>query len=503
MKVKKKMIISLIFVAMLLMLKNVSYAGTQKWNSLDYNVTLNDDGSMDVVETWDIYISETNTVLKNFELDSDKYSGITNVKVKNIDTGEELTQIYKEMYHVTKNCYYALPISDGKFEIAWGVGLDNSSANRKYAISYKIEDAVTVYNDCSELYWQFLGTDNAIPADRITGTIKLPKAVNDIEKLRVWAHGPLNGESQKSSHDTVTFNVDDFYSKTMLEVRVVTEEPIFEQSTKINPQNKLRYILEEEEKWAGEANLQREIIQSKYDTIMTNKANGQIKNNSNRMSFKLIIWGGIGIFIIIIYFLIIIKCIKQLKNMKMVFKPQKINIGKYYRDIPRENEATPAQAAFLYYSRKNKFRSSLAKSKAFSATLLQLCLKKRIEFEKQNKEIKIIFKENENIMLKKDEEIILDLLKNAAENHESITMKELKKYGKKHVYEISNRMNDFEDEVKKEYINNRMYNLENEENLSSMRKRYDIFRIRNIIPNVVLYVFSNYCINDFVRNFDL
>ena len=39
--------------AILIIFNVNSYAGTQRWNSLDYDVTVNSDGSMDVVETWD------------------------------------------------------------------------------------------------------------------------------------------------------------------------------------------------------------------------------------------------------------------------------------------------------------------------------------------------------------------------------------------------------------------------------------------------------------------
>ena len=223
MKLKKKIWMAIFFVGVLLLLGTCSYAGTQKLNSLDYDAQLKSDGSMDVVETWEIDIQNTNTLFKDFELDERKYSGITNVKVKDLETGRDLTEISEEMYHVTKNCYYGLPISDWKFEIAWGVGLDNSSATKKYQISYTVEDAVTVHEDCSELYWQFVGTDNAVPAKKVTGKILLPEAVKETENLRVWAHGPLNGEIHKTSNREVTFAVKDFKPETMLEVRVVTE----------------------------------------------------------------------------------------------------------------------------------------------------------------------------------------------------------------------------------------------------------------------------------------
>jgi len=51
------------------------------------------------------------------------------------------------MYHVTTGCFYALPISGNKFEVAWGTGLEDSSETKKYELRYKVNDAVAIHND--------------------------------------------------------------------------------------------------------------------------------------------------------------------------------------------------------------------------------------------------------------------------------------------------------------------------------------------------------------------
>ena len=121
---KNKTILILVFLAIFLLgLNTKSYAGYQSWNSINYDVTLNSDSSMDVIETWDVNVEYTNTLLKNFELDNSKYSNITNVKVFEVVNNEPipLQQIYEEQWHVDAGCYYALPVSNNpsKFEIAW------------------------------------------------------------------------------------------------------------------------------------------------------------------------------------------------------------------------------------------------------------------------------------------------------------------------------------------------------------------------------------------------
>ena len=205
-------------------------------NNLDYNVTLNEDGSMNVTETWDINVNLTNTLFKNFKLSNVKYGDITDVKVVDLKTNTELTKIYEEMYHVTKGCYYALPIEGNKFEIAWGVGMDDEFGNRKYQISYKVNDVITKYNDFQEMYWQFLGKgENDVPVSKITGTVTLPQEVNNIENLRVWGHGQLNGKIEKLNKQKAYFEINNLRPKQMLEIRLAIEDDMFNVS-----QNKTR-----------------------------------------------------------------------------------------------------------------------------------------------------------------------------------------------------------------------------------------------------------------------
>lgn len=193
-KIKYILTIIILCIALLALFNTNSYASFQKLDSITYDVQLNEDGSADVKETWNIEVEDTNTLFKTFELDSSKYGNITNVKVKEISKKGNVTDFIQSdtyAYHVKKGYYHGLKASSREFEIAWGVSIDNEE-DKIYEISYTIENAVKNYNDCSEFYWQFIGKTNAIPADKVTGTIKLPKAVQNTDNLRVWAHGPLN-----------------------------------------------------------------------------------------------------------------------------------------------------------------------------------------------------------------------------------------------------------------------------------------------------------------------
>ena len=220
----------------------------QYMDSLDYQVKVIKNGSIEVVETWNINVKNTNTLFKNFNLSKSKYGNITDVKVIDLNTGEEFKQIDEEFYHVPKGCYYALKTQNNKFEIAWGIGMDNKKGNKKYQVSYVVNDVVTDYKDVQEIYWQFLAKNqNIVPVKKVTGTIILPEDVSNIENLRVWGHGQLNGEIQKLDKNKIKFELNNLNPKSMLEIRIVTEEKMFEvNESKIRDYNYLNTIINEE-----------------------------------------------------------------------------------------------------------------------------------------------------------------------------------------------------------------------------------------------------------------
>lgn len=425
-KLKYLLTIIILCIAFWMIFNTNSYARTQELQQLTYDVQLNEDGSSNVKETWNIYVSDTNTLFKTFELDSSKYGNITDVEVKEITNKNhkaDLTKIEEYAYHVEKDHYYALQTKANEFEIAWGVGLDDSSANKIYEISYKIENAVKTYNDCSEFYWQFIGDTNGIPAKYVKGTIKLPNGVSNKENLKVWAHGPLNGEIHAVDNQTVSFEVEYLSEETMLETRIAVLENIFTNNiNKVNA-NKIDKIISEETVWANEANAERDRI----------KANEERQKQIEDILVYTFMVVSVIVFIILIFK--IIKYVKEILKTKKVEPEQKIE---YFRDFP-DNDATAAEAAFLYYfDKKSSFKNNL--SKVISGTILNLGLKKAISFQKDEKDkINIILnKKVDKSILKSDEESIYSLLeevekhasKKGAEETLKIEMKDIEKYAR-------------------------------------------------------------------------
>lgn len=472
MKVFKKLLYVFLLTISFIIIGNTSSnaSGYQKLNSLDFHAYINDDGSMYVIEDWDIRIEETNTLFKNFKKDKSKFSDITNVKVTDLTSGKSLTKIYEEMYHVTKDCYYALDITGNKFEIAWGVGLDNTSATKKYRIEYIIEDAILKSNDCAELYWQFVGSDFEIDAKSIKGTIHLPTQAKSKDEIKVWGHTQeLNGEIYVTDLDKVEFSVNNFNSGNYVEVRIAMPTEMIKNSGRTYDGLILPTILREEQKWADEANRKRA-----YEKFIT-------------VAIAIIV---IAITILIDVVLIMkIRKYKKLVNNGPIIKPsQEI---KYFREFPRE-EASPAEAEFLVLKNRFSFFNTEI-GNVFSANLLNLYHMDYIDIQedKNNKNnTKFILKATEEQIQgikNQDERSVYEYIVEASSGKLELTLKELQKYITSHPSSITKLQKELEKSVKEKLYNKGYINKEKEE-------EYIKYRDTRVLYGVMIFFIAFFSI---------
>lgn len=415
MKQLKRITISILVFFIFLSTISIIKADTDQYqylNNLDFNVKINSDGSMDVIETWDLNLEYTNTLFKTFKIDKTKFNSIKDLKVSVISKegkAEPFIDANQYYYHVPTGEYYFLNRGN-EYEVAWGTGYEYSKGNVKYKISYHVIDAITKYNDIAELYWQFVGSDFEIEAKRITGQIKLPEAAESKEEVKIWGHTPdLNGTINFVNNETIRFEVNNNKKRKMVEVRIAMPTDMILLSGREYNKDKLNSIIEEESKWANEAN---------------SKRIGKI---------VLVALICIGVFGVFIYFFI--------RNIKIIRtrKPLKPTVHyDYFRELPRK-DATPLEALYLRYEMFSDIHPNFF-GKIFSATILNLVLKKAVSIEKitnekgkEDQKIEILVEDIESITTKKDEILIFNFIKDACEKSEDnaskqITMSKLKKY---------------------------------------------------------------------------
>ena len=441
MKISKKALYVAIFSLIFIILGTVkSNAGSLYLNKLEFEAQINEDGSMKVIETWNIDITNTNTLYKTFKTDSSKYSEIENVTVYELKNRKEsLIKTDEWAYHVQKGYYYGTENQDGDFEIGWGVGLDNSSEKRIYQVEYTVKDAITKYNDYAELYWQFIGKDFEIDAERIYGVIYLPTNVQNENDIKVWGHTEgLNGTINPIETNRVEFYINEFISGRYVEVRTLFPTEQITSTKRIKNTEILDSAVKEETKWADEANKRRE---------------RQEWLNENAGNIIMVIYIGINLICILIWGRKFIKHIKKNKEIEK-YKPT-IDI-EYFREIPDE-KATPGEAYRLMNERVSKYMPQTF-GKVFSATILDLTLKGYIEISQSKNEkgkdvteIKILKEADGN--LKEEEKYSLDFIKKAGKGKAIFTLKDLEKYIKNHPTETENLLNKSFEKAERQLIN--------------------------------------------------
>lgn len=475
MKNTRKILYTLIFALAFLLIGTVkSNASTLELNNLDFDVQINNDGSMDVTETWDIYISQTNTLYKSFKTDSSKYSGITNVTVKETTKGQNINFVKnnKWEYHVAKNHYYGTKNEDGDFEIGWGVGLDNSSATRTYEISYTVKDAITKYDDYAELYWQFVGENFEIDSNKITGTIYLPSNVSNKEDIKVWGHTEdLNGTIYATGLNKIEFELDNFRSGRYVEIRTLFPTELITSSGRTKNKEILQTAIKEETKWADEANARRE--RNEFIKKMT-------------VIILLVCWIGLNIILIIVYIKKTIKYSKKLKELKKYEPTTKLE---YYRDLPDE-DSTPGEALKTLDINIDSFTSTNF-GKVFSATMLDLALKGYLEIKQEKNEkgkdvINIYILKQVSDGLKPSEARIMTFVIDAAKGEKVITLKELEKYIENHPSKTESLLKGTYNAVKNQLISEQIIDSE----IQKEYKKYKESQTGYILAIIFLLCFT-------------
>lgn len=408
---RKKFYFILLAFLVICCLKSSDVFASLKIYQLDYDMVVNTDGSIDVTETWDMYINETNTIFKTFEYDSSRFSSIENVKVRNLTDHIEYKNVNKLQYHVDPNGYYGLDNKDGDFEIAWYAGFDESTGYKKYQIEYTVTDAVAVYKDYAEVYWKLVGDNGGIPIDNLNFTMHLPDEQLSKNDVKVWTHvATLKGASEIKNKGKVEARFWEVPSNTFVEVRTLfNNDNANVVSERTYRKNILDEVVKEETGWAKTANFKR-ATKNVFGTIVS----GILAILTCIVS----VWQVKGYF----------SSRKGLKN-----KPKPSTNYDYFRDLPRDN-ASAAQAMALMSRAETP---TIDLGPAFSATLMMLDVKKYISFsktqnEKGKEDVLITFlpEDGTQTLLTEDEEIFFNFLKGTKkdESANEVSMTDIKKY---------------------------------------------------------------------------
>lgn len=361
-------IILLFILGLYLLFPKGSFAASAVLNSLNFDVKINEEGDMTVIEDWDITLKNARSIYKSFKKDMSKYYGVTGIQVYDLSNGSQ-TPLSKGNGSIEG--YYDIKEIGDLTEVEWGTGTAGKTVRKKYRLAYYVKDIITQYNDCAELYWQFLGEDFSIPAKKITGTITLPDGIEKKSEIRAWGHiNSMTGSIKIKNAHTVTFNITRYSANQFLEVRLLLPANAITNSNRYENIAMKDNIIKEEQGFANSSNIYRA-----FNTILL-------------------------IALIILFVYIFYYEIRKLKKLKAKLDERKTYNSKYiyYREIPNK-DSSPGRAVFLLNSKLEVEHGDF--NKVFAATILDLKNKGYFDIkEKPGKEKNISYIELSEDMMK-------------------------------------------------------------------------------------------------------
>ena len=284
-----------------------------------------------------------------------------------------------------------------------------SSYARASLITYTLKDLVVVHNDIAEIAHDFIGTDYAEEINNLIIRINLPSSSKE---LRIFSHGPLNGNNRIIDDKSVEITYKRLPKNNQVDARVVFDKSLVTKATKKSNADGLNKILEVEKERANYANKLRESARKREKMLQT---------LAIIMEILLGIWL-IGLVAIVYKFYN-----KNDKEYRSEFD------GKYFRDFPEEY--TPSTVSYLM----NKSINNLS----FNAGILDLIRKKAITIEevtidkkglfknKQQKDYKLSRNMNFNLdTLSTSEKKLFNLLIGTVGNGDYVILGDMKEFSK-------------------------------------------------------------------------
>lgn len=295
---------------------------------------------------------------------------------------------------VNKGCYEKSDITDG---VSLKMYNETNNSSTYFYIEYLLGNIVVMHEDIAEVYFNFVGDMFDDDINKYKLRVVLPDKTKEL--VRVWAHGPLNGNVSPIKDENGYYyggylEINDLYSNTPVDMRltfdknlILVDHPYLKKSEVLA----LDKILEVENLRADKANKERE------------KA-------------KFFMYGSYAlgsVYLVLLVLLFVYIYIKYDKELKTNFDM------KYNREFINDYDVTNIEYLF----------DKKITEKAFSTSILNLIYKKNIKIEQiDKKDYKLIKVNTDNVS--ESEEYLMKMIFDNIGNKEYVLLSQIKKYAK-------------------------------------------------------------------------
>jgi len=295
---------------------------------------------------------------------------------------------------VNKGCYEKSDITDG---VSLKMYNETNNSSTYFYIEYLLGNVVVMHEDIAEVYFNFVGDMFDDDINKYKLRVVLPDKTKEL--VRVWAHGPLNGNVSPIKDENGYYyggylKINDLYSNTPVDMRltfdknlILVDHPYLKKSEVLA----LDKILEVENLRADKANKEKE------------KA-------------KFFMYGSYAlgsVYLILLVLLFVYIYIKYDKELKTNFDME------YNREFINDYDVTNIEYLF----------DKKITEKAFSTSILNLIYKKNIKIEQiDKKDYKLIKVNTDNVS--ESEEYLMKMIFDNIGNKEYVLLSQIKKYAK-------------------------------------------------------------------------
>jgi uncharacterized membrane protein len=405
------------------------------------NANLIENGDLNIVEDITFkFNDEFNGVFREIVLN--KTSGVSDIKVQEL-IGTS-TREYAHVEDAKKGDSDVFLTKEENDKIIIQIFSPSENQEKKFRISYVVKNVAIKYNDTGELYYKFLGDENETPIGSFIVSIKLPQSDTN-NKIKVFAHGPLNGQINKENNTTYSLYIDNVPSNTFVEGRMLFPREFIPISNNVQNIDNYSNIIEEEEAF------QNKLIE---DKIKKAKIKSVLENLS--------IWiSGLGFAMFIILF--------------TSFRRKDKYQSEEYTSIPED--CTPAIASYI--------TGTIVNTNTIFATILDLFRKgylKINEVEGKQDQYIITKLKKEDYSLLNHEKHFMNWMFNKMGNGDSVSTKEIESFSKNSASKFVSLFTEWKNKIKEDIALKGYYD--------KSKRKYGVFLLISCVVFFILGVFS-------------
>ncbi|NLY42528.1 MAG: DUF2207 domain-containing protein [Clostridiaceae bacterium] len=365
--------------------------------------------------------------------------GVSDISVQEImgTTGKE----YVHVEDAKKGDSGVFLIKEESDKIRIQIFSPSEDQEKTFRINYKVKNVAVRYNDVGELYYKFLGDENETPIDIFKVIIRLPQ--EDLNnQVKVFAHGPLNGEIRKESNTTYSLYVEDVPSGTFIEGRILFPREFIPLSQNVKNIDNYSKILEEEAAYQNRQARARERAEAN-------------KRILGQFSF---LGSVIGVLLVI--------------TLSFLFRREKnVYKSEYEESAAIPEDCTPAIAAYL--------TGNMMNANIPFATILDLFRKGYMEI-KEEKDDYVFYKlKEDDSNLLNHEKYFMNWLFNVMGNGRSVSTRDIENYNKRNSYGFIRSYNEWRNKIKEDAVSKGYYD--------TSKIKYGVFVL---VLSIVLFVVS-------------